>query len=268
MVKEYDAVANENSPIGHLLIHLESSSQSWQLYSRKTETSNNINFSDGIVVVLLHVSLLVFLASNWQAPNKVEQLQQLQKELSPKLKAFLYQVPVQKKVEPFIPQIKPQTVKEPEVQTAAESVKEIQKVEPLETTNTDEPQNKPEKVPQKPFNFKAATQAYMQKQQQQKFGELKFGNEQYQYGSVSEMTPQMKQEWLPERKTAADKKTLDHRLDPNRIVREGHVCRRVVKIIDPIGGDKESLGYPFKCGKTDQEKALAASLEKYIKKKR
>ena len=82
------------------------------------------------------------------------------------------------------------------------------------------------------------------------------------------MTPQMKQEWLPARKTVAEAKTLDHQFDPNRIIRKGSDCYRVVKVGTPINPHAENLGYKFKCGQTDQEKALAESLSKYSKKKR
>ncbi|RYV04205.1 hypothetical protein SOPP22_00210 [Shewanella sp. OPT22] len=218
------------------------------------------------LVVLLHVALFWFLASSWQAPNKVEQLQLLQKPMLPKLKAFLYQMPSTPQQQ--VPEEKshPVTVVEPEIKSTSEAIIEASIVTELEIKNKQQSAETLEQETPKDFNFKAATQSYLQRQQQQKFESLAFGNEQYRYGSLSEMTPQMKQEWLPARETFAEVENLDHQFDPNRIIREGHECFRIVKHYNPIAGDKENLGYKFKCGKTDQEKALAASLGKYLKK--
>ncbi|MBM7071883.1 hypothetical protein JQC92_07485 [Shewanella sp. 202IG2-18] len=224
---------------------------------------------DMSMIVILHLALFWFLASNWQAPDKIEQLKEMQQQVLPNLKAYLYisekNVESAESVETVIEEPNPQEETEPEPEVK-EYAQEKETSEPvvhqpilLETEN---------QTVSQAFNIKAATQSYLQRQRQQQFDAIQSSDAQYRYGSSSEMTPQMKQEWLPARETFADKKVIDHRLDPNRIVRVGNECRRVVKIIDPISGDSESLGYPFKCGKSDQEKALAASLEKYSKKKR
>ena len=217
---------------------------------------------DFCAVILVHVAVFWFLASNWQAPNKVEQLMRLQKKMPQKIKAYMYQAPTKQPVVTL-----PKSV----VQVLNKHIilPEIPIEVSVENKTNDEPvEIKAEKVSagaKEKFDIKAITQSYLQRQQlNQQSSEL----QQYQYSTISEMTPQMKQEWLPARKTFAEVKNLHHQFDPNRIIREGHECFRVVKIIDPIAGDSENLGYKFKCGKTEQEKALAASLDKYSKKKR
>ena len=216
---------------------------------------------DVTLVILLHIALFWFLANNWQAPNKVEQLKQLQQQLPNKISAFLYYAP-QKVNQQKTTSVEAQTEQyETKVEPKPKETK-------LKEKAADKPQSDVNQAQQKPFNFKAATQSYLQRNQLKRLDDFQSENEQYRYGSTSEMTPQMKQEWLPAAEGFDKKLTLDHQLDPNRVYRFGATCYRVVKIIDPIAGDSENLGYKFKCGQTDQEKALAASLEKYTKKKR
>ena len=226
------------------------------------------NVQDVTLIILLHMALLWFLTSNWQAADKAEQLRQLQQPLQNKVQAFLYRA--------SNPSVRP-------VAPSAEAAFTIKRNKDLlEEPVADKPQSKPSDKPAsvaqkvapenpisaKPFNYRAATKSYFQQAQQRPLQQLQSQSERYRYGSVSEMTPQMQQQWLPERETFAEKKTLDHQFDPNRVYRFGSTCMRVVKIIDPIAGDSENLGYKFKCGQTDQEKALAASLDKYTKKRK
>ena len=227
---------------------------------------NHLISQDIALVVVFHVALLWFLASHWQAPNKAEQLRQLQQQMPNKISAFLYYAPpearqaVAKTAVHQVVKSEPKVVQEPDEIILMDKVeKQAVKPKPQALVNQTQP---------KSFNFRAATQSYLKRNQLQQLDDFQLESEQYRYASTSEMTPQMKQEWLPEAEGFDKKLTLDHQFDPNRVYRFGSTCYRVVKIIDPIAGDSENLGYKFKCGQTDQEKALAASLEKYTKKKR
>ena len=62
-------------------------------YANQPKHSVKTHAQDISLIFILHVSLFWFLANNWQAPTKVEQLKRLQQEMTPKLKAFLYQMP-------------------------------------------------------------------------------------------------------------------------------------------------------------------------------
>ncbi len=59
--------------------------------------------------------------------------------------------------------------------------------------------------------------------------------------------------------------SLDLPLDPNRIVKDGDTCYRVVKVPTPLNPYAENLGFPFKCGQTEMEKALKEAVASRLK---
>ncbi|MCL2914886.1 hypothetical protein L2725_14050 [Shewanella corallii] len=58
--------------------------------------------------------------------------------------------------------------------------------------------------------------------------------------------------------------TLDHQFDPNRIVRIGDTCYRVVKLGDPINSHKENLGYPFFCGEDEVQQSIDKGIADHL----
>ena len=58
--------------------------------------------------------------------------------------------------------------------------------------------------------------------------------------------------------------TLDHQFDPNRIVRIGDTCYRVVKLGDPINSHKENLGFPYFCGEDQVSKSINKGIAEHL----
>ncbi|QYJ99950.1 hypothetical protein [Shewanella psychrotolerans] len=58
--------------------------------------------------------------------------------------------------------------------------------------------------------------------------------------------------------------TLDSHIDPNRIVKQGDTCYRIVKVGTVLNPHAENLGYPFKCGGQTIQQALKAALDKRL----
>ncbi|WP_428618026.1 hypothetical protein [Shewanella sp.] len=82
--------------------------------------------------------------------------------------------------------------------------------------------------------------------------------------SISEMDGQMAQLALPKIDEYNTAITLDSKLDPNRIVKLGDTCYRVVKVATPINPHAENLGFPFKCGEDKVKQAIKASLDRHL----
>ncbi|QQX78426.1 hypothetical protein JK628_12585 [Shewanella sp. KX20019] len=84
--------------------------------------------------------------------------------------------------------------------------------------------------------------------------------------SLSEMDGDMVELIFPEVDEYSKIPTTDHRLDPNRIVRQGDTCFRIVKTPTQINPYAENIGYPFNCGGDKVKKAIndaiSARLEK------
>ncbi|RLV60833.1 hypothetical protein D5018_05035 [Parashewanella curva] len=117
-------------------------------------------------------------------------------------------------------------------------------------------------------SIKSATRSYLQRKQ---VAELSlaaghYAETQTQLGTLSEMTPSMESAWVPKAEKFEDKRLIHSVVDPNRIVNEGHECWRVIKIGNRLKPDAEILGYKFKCGLTDTEKALKAAMSNRIPK--
>ncbi|MCL1059244.1 hypothetical protein L2729_14830 [Shewanella gelidimarina] len=84
--------------------------------------------------------------------------------------------------------------------------------------------------------------------------------------SLSEMDGGMVELIFPEVDEYSKIPTTDHRLDPNRIVRRGDTCFRIVQVPTQINPYAENIGYPFNCGGDKVKKAIndaiSARLEK------
>ncbi|GIU18536.1 hypothetical protein [Shewanella sp. MBTL60-007] len=112
------------------------------------------------------------------------------------------------------------------------------------------------------------TQSYLEKQKASQLDALIIDKaEQYtQKRSLSEMDADMQELIFPEVEKYSKVITTDHRLDPNRIVRHGDTCYRIVKVPTQLNPYAENIGYPFNCGGDKIKKAIndaiSARLEK------
>ncbi len=113
------------------------------------------------------------------------------------------------------------------------------------------------------------TANYLQQQQSQAIGQLPAD---YATSAskqdFSDMTAKPKSLQLPQQTLSDRNGSLDAALDPNRIVKVGSTCYRVVKTPTQLNPYAENLGFPFKCGQTDDEKLLKASLKARIQQHR
>ncbi|WP_345887721.1 hypothetical protein [Shewanella algae] len=83
--------------------------------------------------------------------------------------------------------------------------------------------------------------------------------------SLSEMDGEMEVLWVNDADDFNKVASLDLPLDPNRIVKDGDTCYRVVKVPTPLNPYAENLGFPFKCGQTEMEKALKEAVASRLK---
>ncbi|MDF0535319.1 hypothetical protein KDN34_17290 [Shewanella yunxiaonensis] len=105
--------------------------------------------------------------------------------------------------------------------------------------------------------------------QQQQSGKLNQGATQYAKKqsarkSLSVITPEPERLVLPTIPIGERNGSLDSPLDPNRIVKQGDRCYRVVKMPTQLNPEAEHLGFGFKCALTDDEKRLDKSLTNRI----
>lgn len=118
-------------------------------------------------------------------------------------------------------------------------------------------------------NIRDLTANYLQQQQSQAIGQLPadYATSVSKQG-FSDMTAKPKSLQLPQQTLSERNGSLDAALDPNRIVKVGSTCYRVVKTPTQLNPYAENLGFPFKCGQTDDEKLLEASLKARIQQHR
>ncbi|QYJ73669.1 hypothetical protein [Shewanella sp. FJAT-52076] len=81
---------------------------------------------------------------------------------------------------------------------------------------------------------------------------------------MSELLPEMEVLLVPDADDFYKPNTLDSDIDPNRIVKSGDTCYRVVKVPTPINPHAENLGFPFRCGEDRVKKALREGINKYL----
>ncbi|WP_338588768.1 hypothetical protein VXM60_10980 [Shewanella khirikhana] len=81
---------------------------------------------------------------------------------------------------------------------------------------------------------------------------------------MSELLPEMEVLLVPDADDFYKPNTLDSDIDPNRIVKSGDTCYRVVKVPTPINPHAENLGFPFRCGEDRVKKALKEGINKYL----
>ncbi|MEJ6520443.1 hypothetical protein PQI64_11865 [Shewanella bicestrii] len=117
------------------------------------------------------------------------------------------------------------------------------------------------------------TQRYFERQREQALDDLVLeqANHYSKRSNMSEMSPEMEVLIVPNADDFSGPTSLDLELDPNRIVRNGDTCYRVVKVGTQINPYAENLGFPFDCSgkKMNQEidDAIKAQLDKMMVKR-
>ncbi|MGX9463428.1 hypothetical protein ACWXWU_19690 [Shewanella sp. A14] len=85
-------------------------------------------------------------------------------------------------------------------------------------------------------------------------------------GTMSEMDPQLDFIVLEPDIDISQPHTFDHKLDPNRIVKQGDYCYRVVELPTQINPHGHGLGFAEFCGEDKQKKQLTKSINNRINK--
>ncbi|QYK10940.1 hypothetical protein [Shewanella sp. FJAT-51754] len=117
------------------------------------------------------------------------------------------------------------------------------------------------------------TQRYFERQREQALDDLVLeqANHYTKRSNLSEMSSEMEVLIVPNADDFSGPTSLDLELDPNRIVRKGDTCYRVVKVGTQINPYAENLGFPFNCSgkKMNQEidDAIKAQLDKMMVKR-
>ncbi|WP_394393160.1 hypothetical protein [Shewanella woodyi] len=238
-----------------------------------------------LLVVIGHFVLIGILHHVWQ-PQRLK----LPEHQAPKLNAYIYHEPkIEPKVIKEILEPNKDTVKEeesvspdpvnkpliqesdlPQISKGKEEVSvKAQQSKKLDVVAGKETDNSNDMVSAKPArSLSQSTRSYFQRQREQALDELVISqSDRYtRKRSLSEMDGDMIILSLPEHNIWEETKTLDSELDPNRIVKQGSTCYRIVKTPNPLNPHAENLGYPFRCdGKSlvsDLQKAIAKRAEK------
>ncbi|MCL1096990.1 hypothetical protein [Shewanella gelidii] len=213
------------------------------------------------VVTLAHALVLMLLQQLWQpqAKNRVEHPQ----KSAAKLQAFLY-IPQPKHNDKraqglkATPKIKPQkqiqtkpTIQQRKLEqkpVTSEASLNVQLKKQVSTKEAEEPQALPVR------NTRRFTKSYLQKQRERAIASISnmASNQYTQNRSLSEMDGEVIFLDLPKRDQWQASRSFDSAVDPNRIIKQGNTCYRIVKNPTPINPNAENLGYPFRCdGKTD-----------------
>lgn len=147
-------------------------------------------------------------------------------------------------------------------QTAPNASHEASK--PAETQT--KPSSKNEALKQSnAINTLSVTGDYLRRQEQQAFEKMvsEYGHRASMPSgaSLSEMTPEMPRYEVKIIEDKIQPRSLNHRLDPNRIVKVGDTCYRVVNLSTQINPHGEGLGFARPCDPVDPSKrALDAAI--------
>ncbi|MCK8047098.1 hypothetical protein MSG37_19610 [Shewanella sp. 1CM18E] len=144
----------------------------------------------------------------------------------------------------------------------------IKEIQPEKATETAE--YKTDKIQSNNLNHTSVTsgytQSYLQRQRVNQLDEL-VANSAAQYTqkrSLSEMDGDMQELIFLQEDEYSKIITTQHRLDPNRVVKHGDDCYRVVKNGNQINPYAENLGYWFNCGEDKVKKAMNESIDKRL----
>ncbi|MGI2157643.1 hypothetical protein [Shewanella baltica] len=112
------------------------------------------------------------------------------------------------------------------------------------------------------------TQQYFERQREQALDDLvieqadKFTRK----SNMSEMSPEMEVLFVPNADDFGGTTSLDLPLDPNRIVRKGDTCYRVVQVGTQVNPYAEHLGFPFDCSGKKINQAIDDAIQSRLNK--
>ncbi|WP_413472414.1 hypothetical protein [Shewanella baltica] len=112
------------------------------------------------------------------------------------------------------------------------------------------------------------TQQYFERQREQGLDDLvieqadKFTRK----SNMSEMSPEMEVLFVPNADDFGGTTSLDLPLDPNRIVRKGDTCYRVVQVGTQVNPYAENLGFPFDCSGKKINQAIDDAIQSRLNK--
>lgn len=112
------------------------------------------------------------------------------------------------------------------------------------------------------------TQQYFERQREQALDDLvieqadKFTRK----SNMSEMSPEMEVLFVPNADDFSGPTSLDLALDPNRIVRKGDTCYRVVQVGTQVNPYAENLGFPFDCSGKKINQAIDDAIQSRLNK--
>ncbi|WP_198780085.1 hypothetical protein [Shewanella putrefaciens] len=112
------------------------------------------------------------------------------------------------------------------------------------------------------------TQQYFERQREQALDDLvieqadKFTRK----SNMSEMSPEMELLFVPNADDFSGPTSLDLALDPNRIVRKGDTCYRVVQVGTQVNPYAENLGFPFDCSGKKINQAIDDAIQSRLNK--
>ncbi|MDT3308207.1 hypothetical protein [Shewanella vaxholmensis] len=112
------------------------------------------------------------------------------------------------------------------------------------------------------------TQQYFERQREQELDDLvieqadKFTRK----SNMSEMSPEMEVLFVPNADDFGGTTSLDLPLDPNRIVRKGDTCYRVVQVGTQVNPYAENLGFPFGCSGKKINQAIDDAIQSQLNK--
>ncbi|MCS6210070.1 hypothetical protein [Shewanella baltica] len=117
-------------------------------------------------------------------------------------------------------------------------------------------------------NMSLFTQQYFERQREQALDDLvieqadKFTRK----SNMSEMSPEMEVLFVPNADDFGGTTSLDLPLDPNRIVRKGDTCYRVVQVGTQVNPYAENLGFPFDCSGKKINQAIDDAIQSRLNK--
>ncbi len=253
-------------------------------------------FGIGTAVIVLHLGLFYLLSMPWFFQSVYPKPRQ-NKFVA--LKAYIVSVPAKRPiVEPSEPPVltKPKSAVSPE----SPAKKSAKVVKTAESNNTDTTKRRDElsadkssvavalhPEPEDSLSFKAnfATESQVQNQSGDPVADTRFIGRSYlqrqRDQALSSMAKASASAYTARRSLSemdgemaileggsdydiTKEQTLDHQFDPNRIVRIGDTCYRVVKLGDPINSHKENLGYPFFCGEDQVQQSIDKGIADHL----
>jgi len=111
-------------------------------------------------------------------------------------------------------------------------------------------------------DIRSASRQFLQQMNEQEFAAL-VGQQTAsikKVGSMSEMDPDIDFIEIQQNQDLSQPHSYNHRLDPNRIVKQGDYCYRVVNLATQVNPYGEGLGFAEYCGTDEQKIALQQAI--------